>query len=297
MGAVRIIILVVAAVFAVGLALVFRGLAGHKAPPPPVVAQAPGQPMAQVLVARRDLAPGVRVAQGDLGWQPWPVDSLNPAFITDGRAPAPAPHTPVDQAQAGASRAVADAAATVVGGPMEQHYGDIVREPILANEPITAAKLVRGGDGGYMAVVLHPGMQAMAVPISSVTAAGGFILPGDRVDVLHATAPTPGVAGEGGPEAQVLLRNVRVLAIDQTVQQPKSGQTMVGNVATLEVAADDAELLARVTGQTQGQGNVILSLRAYADAGGPSGRGVDDADGGVVRILRGDKSSEVTVNP
>ena len=67
------------------------------------------------------------------------------------------------------------AAAGVVGpGPMDALYGAIVREPILANEPVTSAKLVRGGEGGFMAVVLRPGMRAIAVPVSTATAAGGL---------------------------------------------------------------------------------------------------------------------------
>lgn len=295
MGAVRIIILVVAAVFAVGLALIVRGLANHKPPPPPppvVVAQARGEPMAQVLVARRDLPAGTRISQGDLGWQAWPSASLNPAFITDGRAPEAAAATPVGAAAKTATQAVTAATDTVIGGPMEARYGAIVREPLLANEPVTDTKLVRGGEGGYMAVVLHPGTRAIAVPISVATAAGGFVLPGDRVDVLQSHASDAGAGGHAGVVAQYLLHNVRVLAIDQNSQPPKGAQTEVGAVATLEVAAADVDILIRA----KAQGDVILVLRAYADAGAPSGGG-GAGNAGLVRILRNGLPTEVMVTP
>ena len=295
MGAVRIIILVVAAVFAVGLALIVRGLAAHKPPPPPpvIVAQAKGEPMARVLVARRDLPTGTRLGQGDLDWQAWPAASVNPAFITDGRAPEVAPATSVAAAEKSASHAVAVAADTVVGGPMEARYGSIVREPLLANEPVTDAKLVRGGEGGYLAVVLHPGMRAIAVPITVATAVGGFVLPGDRVDVLQSHPTDPAASGgRAGFVAQVLLRNIKVLAVDQGAQPPKVGQAMIGAVATLEVAAADAEVLVRA----KAQGDVILTLRAYADAGGATGR-VGGGNAGMVRILRNGQLSEMMVTP
>jgi pilus assembly protein CpaB len=291
MGAVRIIILVVAAVIAVGLALIVGKVVGHK---PPEVASAPAsatKPMTRVIIARRDLPIGTRLAAGDLGWQPWPADSVNPTFITDGKAetPAPANNPTAVAAQKAAAAATAATTAVTGGGPMATLYGAVVREPILANEPVTQAKLVRGGQGGYLAVVLQPGMRAMAVPVTASTAAGGFILPGDRVDVLQAHS----VSGQGGGHvvAQTLLRNIRVLAIDQSSQPPKNGDSVVGAVATIEVAAADAELVARA----KSQGDMILALRAYADANGPSGSG--GADGGVVHIFRDGQATDVMVTP
>jgi pilus assembly protein CpaB len=294
MGAGRIVILIVAAVSAIGLALLVRGLAGHQAPrtAPVVVTAGPAQPMAQVLVARRDLPVGKALAADDVTWQPWPIAALNPAFITDGQAP----QAPPKDATARVAK-VARAAATAVsgGGPAEALYGSIVREPILANEPITNVKLVRGGAGGYMAVVLRPGMRAVAIPVNVATAAGGFILPGDHVDVLqsHQADAAPGGA-RGGLTAQTLLRNIRVLAIDQTTQPPKATPSVIGAVATLEVAAGDAEVLARA----KATGEIILALRAYADAIGPSGRGSDQRDDtGEVHIFRNGQQTTVMVTP
>ena len=300
MGATRIAILATAAIAAIGIALIVRQLAGHHAapPPPPTITQiiAPAKPMTQVLVARRDLPVGTRLAAGDLGWQSWPAEGVNPVYITDGQAPAAAPADPADIAKAQAGQAAKAAAAAVTGtvGPMEAIYGSIVKEPILVSEPVTKAKLVRGGEGGYMAVVLQPGMRAMSVAVNVGSAAGGFILPGDRVDVMQSHAIEGGGGGHSGFAAGTLLRNVRVLAIDQTTQAPKMGQSLVGAVATLEVPAQDAEVLVRA----KAQGDVVLVLRSYSDTGGPTGRGgVSSQDVGSVRIIRNGQSSEVMVSP
>ena len=282
MGRTRIIIvLAIAAIGAIGLALIVGAMTKHKPAPTQVViaSAAPTQPMAKVLVAKHDLAVGTRLGANDLAWQDWPADAVNRAYITDGQ---------------GARVAPAGGAAALAGnGPMQQLYGSIVREPILANEPIINAKLVRGGEGGFMAIVLRPGMRAVAVPMSVNTDAGGFILPGDRVDVVQSRpADTASNGGRPGFVAQILLRNIRVLAIDQNTQPPKGGQqSQVGSTATLEVAAADSELLARA----KAQGEVILALRPYSDAGGPSGRGAAGLDSGQVRIFRSGQAPEVMV--
>ena len=145
-----------------------------------------------------------------------------------------------------------------------------------------------------MSVVLRPGMRAMSVPVTVASAAGGFILPGDRVDVMQGHGVDGGAGGRAGFAAGTLLRNIRVLAIDQTSQAPKGGQSLVGAVATLEVPAQDAEVLVRA----KAQGEVVLALRSYSDAGGPSGRGgVSTQDTGSVRIIRNGQPSEVMVSP
>ena len=298
MGRTRIIIvLAIAAIGAIGLALIVGAMTKHKPAPTQVVitSTAPAEPMAKVLVAKHDLAVGTRLGANDLAWQDWPADAVNRAYITDGQGARVAPVGGA-AALADQARQTAKAAEQVVAGPagpMQQLYGSIVREPILANEPIINAKLVRGGEGGFMAIVLRPGMRAVAVPMSVNTDAGGFILPGDRVDVVQSRpADTASNGGRAGFVAQILLRNIRVLAIDQNTQPPKGGQqSQVGSTATLEVASADSELLARA----KAQGEVILALRPYSDAGGPSGRGAAGLDSGQVRIFRSGQAPEVMV--
>ena len=289
MGPVRIAILVVAAIAAIGLALVVRQMAARKPAPIPVaVATAPPQSTVQVLTARRDLPVGTRLASGDVAWTPWPATALNAAYITDGAAPARAP--------IGAARIGETAASTARivfaggGSAMQAAMGAIVREPILANEPIVERKIVRGGQGGYMSVVLQPGMRAMSIPVNVETGAGGFILPGDRVDVLMSRKLDAAAGGGSGQTAvaDVVMRNLRVLAVDQQVDLPKNGKSILGATITLEVPAGNAPDLLKA----KAQGDLALSLRSYADMGGPSGAS-DGMRAQAVRMVRAGHSSEV----
>ena len=287
MGSVRTVILVVAALAAVALAFIVHGMLTPEKPAI-VAAAPPPKPVVQVLVAKRDLPIGTRLAPGDLGWQPWPADALNATFVTDGSAPSLPAKMP-DKAVQKVARATNDMIAPQ--GPMQAFEGAIVKEALAAGEPVVARKVVRAGQSGFMAVVLQPGMRAMAVPINAETAAGGFILPGDRVDVLQARASSDGNSKSFMTE--VLMRNVRVLAIDQNIEPAKDSKTIVGGVATLEIPAVDVEVMAR----GKAQGEMQLALRSYADIGGGAGRGVASRSAGQgVRVFRGAQVTEVS-NP
>jgi pilus assembly protein CpaB len=295
MGPSRIIILVVAAIASIVLMVIVGRLISHKPAPPPV-AEAPPKPMTRVVVAAHDLTIGERLSPQDLTWQSWPKEAVNPAFITDNHTTLTPP--PTNRAASVANQtgqAASDAVNAVTGGrtPMDALYGAIVKTPILANEPVTNSKIVRGGEGGYMAVVLRPGMRAVAMPVSVNTSAGGFILPGDHVDVIQAHQADTAADGAARPYvAQTLLHNIRVLAIDQTSQQPKNGTTTtVGSVATLEVSPSDAEVLA----VAKARGEVVLALRSYADMGGAAAGGAMRT--GNVRIIRNGQASDITVTP
>jgi pilus assembly protein CpaB len=291
MGPVRIAVIAIAGVAAIALAFLVQGMLAPKPAPtaPAVGAAPPPRPMAQVLVAKHDLAIGHRIVDADLTWQAWPVEAVNANFITDGAAPAP-------EAK-GADKAIKKAekaAEVIVSGdnPMRALEGAIVREPILAKGPITARKIVRSGQTGYMAVVLQPGMRAVAVPVTAETGAGGFILPGDRVDVMQARNAGKDEEGSKAFVTETLLRNIRVLAIDQSTAPAEDSKTVVGAVATLEVPAADVDILVR--GRKQGE--VVLALRSYADIGGPSGRG---GPGGksteTIQVVRAGAITEVAV--
>ena len=295
MNPLRVMIVLVAAVAAIGLAVVMQKAMGSKPAPAPIVqTAAPTKPMTQVLVAKRDLAIGDRLAAGDVDWQPWPSDAINAAFITNGAAE-PTPTKATEKA----AKAVGDAAVMIGGvSPEKAVEGAIVRDPILTGEPITARKIVRGGEGGYLSVVLGPGKRAMAVPVTSETAVGGFVLPGDRVDVIQTREAQSVGEGDGGPVkqtvAETIVQNVRVLALDQTTAaEKKDAKTIVASTATLEVGPIEAEALTKA----KAAGPVTLTLRAYTDLGGPSGLAVSNQDSAVVRINRGGQTSSISVRP
>jgi len=299
----RIAVIGVAAVAAIALALVVRAMGSQGEPVAAASAAAVEvRPMAKVLVAARDLQPGQRLTDADLTWKDWPVDEVNPAFITDGSVPVPtADAKPAEDEKADAKPAGAVAAVSRVAndiatsGGKADYFGSVVREPILAGEPIVGRKIVRAGDSGYMAAYLEPGMRAMAIRVTVETAAGGFILPGDRVDVLLTKqTKLTNVGGDAGDRfaSSTVMQNVKVLAIDQSTRAGEDEQAVVGATATLEVRPGDAEALALA----KSEGELSLVLRSYADTAGPSGRvATSRSSSSAVRIFRGGAPEVVVV--
>ncbi len=110
-----------------------------------------------------------------------------------------------------------------------------MRNPILAGEPIRREKLLKGS-GGYMSAILPAGMRAVAISIDNrgATSAGGFILPNDRVDVIK-TVQSSSDKGAGPATSEIILTNIRVLAIGQTIQERNGEKVVTGETATLEL--------------------------------------------------------------
>ena len=261
MNAVRIIILIVAALAAVIAAVFVRGAMQPAAPAPSAVA-APEPEVAQTLVASRDVQAGERVQSDAFRWADWPEEAIIAAYL----------------------RQDAD------GEAMERLSGAVARTPIAAGEPILERKLVQPGEAGFMAAVVTPGMRAVAVPTSAEAGAGGFILPNDRVDILMTTE------SEGRFLSEVVVENVRVLAIDQTYNEEEDG-AVLGSTATLEMTPTQA----RAVALSLAAGDVILALRSVADGqGGPRtpGAGPDPETPGVgrtVRVIRYGEETQVAL--
>src|SRR5262249_23213541 len=122
--------------------------------------------------------------------------------------------------------------------------GSIARYPFIAGEPIREPKLVKADGSGFMAAILPTGMRAVSTEITPETAAGGFILPNDRVDVLLTRREKS--PEKGAPDiitAEVILSNVRVLAIDQAPKEQEGKNAVVGRTTTLELRPEQAETL------------------------------------------------------
>ena len=261
MGALRlVIVLVTAAAAALGLALVVRHMTAAR--PSTAMAATPPRPQVRVLVAKHDLKVGERLQPEDVAWQSWPQGSVNPAFITGG---------PVDPKASLADKAEAALQAVTAGDPAVQSIsGALVREAIVASEPMSLRKLVKGGQGGFMAVKLPAGMRAMSAPVTVETGAGGFILPGDHVDVIENVKMSSSDAHGGvmqPVQSRTVLKNLTVLAIDQAAEPKAGAATLVGATATLEVPAEDIDVLAKA----REEGTLMLALRSYADMDGPQG--------------------------
>jgi pilus assembly protein CpaB len=297
MGSKKILVLVMAGVAAILSLFLIRGLAVSKdKKPAPMMAAAPAAPaMTYVAVAAHDLNIGDRLGENDLTWKSWPTDNVIAAYVTNGAVASLGGNSTVAKAAGGALTAADNAKQKALGmqdTPGGVFLGSVVKEAIRQNEPMILDKVVRAGSSGIMAVRLEPGMRAMAIPLSPESSAGGFVLPGDHVDVVQ-TRKMDG----NNVTSNTVMKNVRVLAIDQaTAPSAKGGASTLGATATLEVAPGQAEnlVLARA------QGDLTLVLRSYADAAGPTLDGVlKKAEAmmapPVVRVYRNAQPTEVKV--
>ena len=232
-----------ARILVLGIALAAGGAAAYlvsgddapkpEAAPAPVVQQLP---TVDVLIAKGDIGMGTAVTADDLTWQAWPEATTGDSYITRKSRP----------------NAATDLACA------------ITRAPFTAGEPIREGKLIRAnGAAGYLAAILPSGMRAVSTEISPETGAGGFILPNDRVDVILSRRARDDVkTGNAPPTSETVLTNVRVLAIDQTVEEKGGQRVVVGKTATLELSPRQAEMLA----QSRQQGTLSLALRSLLDA-------------------------------
>jgi pilus assembly protein CpaB len=234
MKAARIIVLSIA-VTAGGVAALLAGRQEKvEAPPEPVATL----DTTEILIAKVDIGAGKTVSPQELQWQLWPTAAAGPSFIRKNNRP--------------------DA--------VEHLTGSTARAPFAAGEPINEAKLIKG-TGGYMAAILPPGMRAISTEISAETGAGGFILPQDRVDVILSRRDREAekAAGVDTFVSETILTNVRVLAIDQAVEEKNGQRVVVGKTATLELSSRQAETLALA----RQMGTLSLALRSLVD-GNPS---------------------------
>jgi pilus assembly protein CpaB len=250
--------------------LAFVGMRGVLKAPPKTVVQTERVETTQVLVARADIPLGQLATESHFRWQDWPRDAVSKAFVTKSNKP----------------------------NAMKDYSGAISRAPILAGEPITDTKMIKAGTGGVLAAILPPGMRAISTKITEASAVGKLILPNDHVDVILIRR----ARGRSGGEDHVsdtLFRNVRVLAIGQTIEAKEGKKGSEGNVATLELTPRQAELLALANSM----GEISLSLRSVADLTGEQGMGTtgdlnkSKERSNAIRVLRyGMKSRAYNVN-
>jgi len=230
----KLVLLIAALSVAIVTALGARTLfAGAAAPQAEAAAPQPQGP--KVLVAKRALPVGTIITADAVGFQLWPQEMVQDAYFIDGEA------------------------------DMTKMLGTVVRHPLTAGEPVTRGALVAPGDRGFLAAALGAGMRAVTVPVSAQTGVGGFIFPGDRVDVmLTQTVDDP----QGGPalrSTETIVGNLRVLATDKSTETTttEDGKTIVNDLSTvtLEVTPRIAEKIS----VAQAIGAISLSLRSIAD--------------------------------
>lgn len=261
-----------ARVVVLGIAVAAGGVAaylasGHKsAPEAPKAAPVQSIETVDVLIAKSDLARGEVIDAKDIGWQAWPAAAANSNFIKKTARP--------------------DALA--------QFTGAITRVHVAAGQPIYDPMVVFAKGSGFLAAILPKGMRAVALDITPDSDAGGFILPEDHVDILltrHDKAAEK-VTGAEKIVTDTILRNVRVLAVDQAVEEKSGQKVVVGKTATVALTPPQAETLAL----SRQIGTLSLSLRSLADSPSTTPQGGDeDSKGNSINTVRYGISSITTV--
>jgi pilus assembly protein CpaB len=212
-----------AAVFAFGggaAALLYSG-EDVAAPPPPT---------AQVRVAASTLTIGAFLDDDDAPFQTVPKADIEEGWVVDGE---------------------------------DDVLGAVVIAQLPAGRPITRAALLTPGQEGFLAAVLAPGKRAVSVGVDAVSGNAGLIFPGDRVDVVL-TQRLDDEAADADPAlrwgAETILRNVRVIAVDQNLRSDlaERDSAAVARTVTFEVSPAEAEVIA----VARNLGALSLTLRS-----------------------------------
>jgi pilus assembly protein CpaB len=261
---------------------------------PVVVQEERPKGVAKVLIASRTINAGEILSTKDVTWAEWPKSLVEERMIDENEFVVPSATVPPTQvgivvrAEEGepAKKTEGDAEKqSAKSGPADSAIvGAVARRRIFANEPISPDQLMQRGDRSIGSAVVSPGMRAVSIKIKPETASGGFIAPGDYVDVMLSIEWKGGVDENGKklPEGTALvlpdgdqmvkvttetvLRNVKVLAIDQSLgRNTEDGPADVGKTATLEVSLSDTEKLLTAANL----GSIALVLRSMVVENSP----------------------------
>jgi pilus assembly protein CpaB len=193
----------------------------------------------KILVASKPAKVGDSVTEANFKWQDWPKDSVFDGAIQ----------------QEDKKKKISE----VANGKL--------RRDMSVGEPLLRSALSAPGRGNVLAAAMEPGMRAMAIKVSAQSMVGGFISPGDRVDVIMTyQVKMSGDAKESAAmtidkyASQTILENVKVLAIDQSFRK-EDDKAKVGRTVTLEVDTATAEKLVLASEM----GELSLTLRALGD--------------------------------
>ncbi|MCB1416062.1 MAG: Flp pilus assembly protein CpaB [Nitratireductor sp.] len=193
-----------------------------------------------------------------------------------------------------------------------------VLKAIAKNEPLMEIKL-SGEDGrAGLSGIIAEGMRAVTIPVDTVKGVGGFVQPGDRVDIVFSQRDRR----SGQQTAKIIMEKVKVLTVDQ--EADNVGSPKVAKTVTLETDAEGAQrlalaaevgrlsLLLRGVGDEASIGKSVVSFGTAENPGEENADGAPDADTGkqdggflsflneekksqTIRVVRGDQVREATV--
>jgi pilus assembly protein CpaB len=233
----RILVLMVAASCAVLAVFLARGMMGQN-PPAPAAVEALPKTTVSVLVAAKDIAIGERLDPLSVQWRDWPRENLADFMITREARP----------------------------NALAEIEGARARGAIFLGEPIAERGILYAKNGNLMSALVLKGLRGVAIRVAERTAAGGFILPNDRVDIISTVRV---MAERGAAEekeivfSRTIITNARVLAVNQSLAPDGDRPNLTDlQTAVLELDPTQAELVARA----EAQGEISLALRSLSEA-------------------------------
>ena len=234
MKPIQLVLIAVALLAALGAGFLMMNM---NEKPAPVVVQSNEPivtiPLVEVLTARKEIPMGTALGENNIGWEKWPENGVRESFIVKDDRPE----------------------------AFQEYAKTIARSSFFAGEPIREQKIVRS-DSGYLSAILPAGKRAVAIRVAAETSAGGFILPNDHVDVVMSYKNPD--SEDNSYLTETVLQNVRILAIDQVIEEKDGEKSKVGNTATLELTAQQVEI---ITAAQKMAGNKLnLALRSVEDS-------------------------------
>jgi pilus assembly protein CpaB len=220
-----------------------------------------------IVVAAQQLKFGTELAQPMLREVPWPAEAM----------------------PAGAFAKIPD---LLAGGRR------VVLTPIEPNEPVLAVKITGPGERATLSALVREGMKAVTIRVTDVEGVGGFVLPGDHVDVVMTRQ-----LDKGNATTEVVLQNARVLAVDQSADT-RTAKPAVAKAVTLEVDTVDAQkvwlaasvgtlsLLLRKAGETASEHTRKVTLSDLSTPDAPRARNTNVT---TVSVQRASSRQEYTV--
>ena len=232
---IRNILLIMGAVFMMGgTAFVAKNwLDAQRLPVQVATVEAEAPPPVQltyVLVAKTDIPLGTFLDEESLDWRAWPEEGISETYLVQGNFDETTLH------------------------------GSVSRQNISAGDPIVQGRLVAPGERGFLAAVLKPGFRAVSIDVDATSGIGGFVFPGDRVDLIlsHTIQDSTLEDRTERRASETILTNVRILAVDQSTDNTSEIEPSVADTATLELTPKQAEMIATV----RNMGQLSLSLRS-----------------------------------
>lgn len=215
-------------IIAIFMAVLWQGFSNKKNK---AVSEKPKNDVVLVLATPTELVPGTVISMEKLIWKEWPIKALSPHYITKNKT-----------------------------SEIESLNGSIVRFSILANEPIKLPNLVMLKGKSILSAVISTGMRGVAVPFTKIANAPSFLAPGDIVDVV---IPKRAKESGEGYYGQTIIKGVKILAVDRSLQNLENKNPEQPKTMTLEVTAEQAEDLAA----SIRDGDIVISLRSAFNGG------------------------------